>query len=121
MNASYSDVKSSLDSLQAAYDLLNARALYEFLAATVVGVVVSLVSLGFGFRYYRRFSEQRRIIEAYGLSPLDVARALFELDVRKRGEKIESFEEKYGVKIRPRVSLEDIIESLKSRKEKKRS
>lgn len=136
----YTKLQTDLDSLQAMYDMLNSTyydlagtyetvkaelgdvrlLMYGFLAATVVGVVVSVVSLGFGFRYYRRFREQRRIIEAYGLDPLDVARALFELDVRKRGEKIERFEEKYGVKIRPRASLEDIIESLKSRKERRK-
>jgi len=134
----YNDTKSSLDSLQVMFDTLNSTynglvvdyeavkgelgdvrlLMYGFLAATVVGVAVSVASFGFGFKYYRRFREQRRIIEAYGLSPLDVARALFELDVRKRGEKIERFEEKYGVKIRPRASLEDIIESLKSRKKR---
>jgi len=146
LNASYNDLwgnhtnlQNSFDSLQAAYNLLNSSyndlvasyetvrgelgdvrlLMYGFLAATVVGVVVSLGSLGFGFRYYRRFNEQRRIVEAYGLSPLDVASALFELDVKKRIEKIESFEEKYGVKIRPRASLEDIIKSLKSRKERR--
>jgi len=134
----YTRLQSDLDSLQTAYNLLNSTyyglvvdyetvtaelgdvrlLMYGFLAATVVGIVVSLVSLGFGFRYYRRFGEQRRIVDAYGLSPLDVARALFELDVRKRDEKIAKFEEKYGVKIRPRASLEDIIESLKSRKKR---
>jgi nitrous oxidase accessory protein len=147
LNASYSELlgnytnlQRSLDSLQAAYDLLNSSynnlvasyeaveaelenvrlLMYSFLATTVIGAIVSVVSLGFGFRYYKRFSEQKRIIEGFGLSPLDVAQALFELDVRRRAEKIERFEEKYGVKIRPRVSLEDIIESLKSRKERRR-
>jgi parallel beta-helix repeat protein len=146
LNASYNDLlgnytnlQGNLGSLQAAYNLLNSSynnlvttyegvkaelgdvrlLMYGFLAATVVGVFVSLVSLGFGFRYYRRFNEQRRIVEAYGLSPLDVASALFELDVKKRREKIEMFEEKYGVKIRPRASLEDIVKSLKSRKERR--
>jgi len=140
LGASYNDTKSSLDSLQAMFDTLNSTynglvvdyetvkaelgdvrlLMYGFLAATVVGVVVSVVSFGFGFKYHRRFSMQRRIIEAYGLSPLEVAQALFELDVKKRGEKIERFEEKYGVKIRPRGSLEDIIKSLKSKKKRRR-
>jgi len=147
LNASYTDLLGNLDSLQAEYNLLNSSyndlfgnytdlqsnldslqtelgdvrlLMYGFLVATVVGVAVSFVSLGFGFKYYRMFSEQRRIIEAYGLSPLEVAQALFELDVKKRGEKIEGFEEKYGVKIRPRASLEDIIESLKSREKRRK-
>jgi parallel beta-helix repeat protein len=139
LDASYNDTKNRLDSLQAMFDTLNSTynylvvdyervkaelgdvrsLMYGFLAATVVGVVVSLVSFQFGFKYYKRFGEQRRIIEAYGLSPLEVAQALFELDVKKRGEKIEKFEEKYGVKIRPRASLEDIIEGLKSRKKRR--
>jgi len=141
LNASYNDAKSSLESLQAMFDTLNLTynglvvkyetvkaelgqvklLMYGFLGATVAVVVVSIVSLGFGLKYYRRFGEQRRIIEAYGVSPLEVARALFELDVKKRGEKIERFEEKYGVKIKPRGSLEDIIKNLKSKKKKRRS
>jgi len=139
LSGNYTDLQSNLESLQAAYNLLNSSynnlvatyegvkadlgnvrlLMYGFLATTIVGFFVSLVSSRSYFRYYKKFNEQRRIIEAYGLSPLDVAKALFELDVKKRTEKIEMFEGKYGVKIRPRSSLEDIIKSLKSRKERK--
>lgn len=137
----YSDLQSSLNSLQTKYNLLNSSyndlaaryasvgadladvrlLMYGFLAATIVGAAVSLICFRFGFMYSRRYGEQRRIVEAYGLSPLDVAGTLFELDVRKRGDKIEKFKEKYGVNIRPRASLEDIIESLRSKKDKEQT
>jgi hypothetical protein len=141
LRGNYSDLQSSLNSLQTEYNLLNSSyndltaryaavgaelssvrlLMYVFLAATIVGVVVSLVSFRFGFSYYRKFGEQKKIVDSYGLSPLEVARALFELDVRKRGDKIEKFQEKYRVNIRPRASLEDIIESLRSKKDKKQT
>lgn len=117
LNSTYYDLLASNDSVKA--ELGTVRMLmYGFLASTLVGVILFLGSLRFGFNYRRKFSEQRRIVEAYGLSPLEVAGALLELDVKKRTEKIERFQDKYGYKIRPRGSLEEIIKSLKSKKER---
>jgi nitrous oxidase accessory protein len=134
----FSSLQSDLNSLQSAYDALNSTynalvvstdsvkaelgsfrlLMYVFLASTFGGLALFLGTLRFGFGYYRKFNEQKRIVEAYGLSPLEVAGALLELDIKKRGEKIEKFQEKYGYKIRPRGSLEEIIKSLKSKKER---
>jgi hypothetical protein len=46
---------------------------------------------------------------------------LFETDVKRRGEKIREFEKKYGVKIRPRDNLQDVVGSFEKKKEQEQS
>jgi hypothetical protein len=50
-----------------------------------------------------------------------IAEALFKADIERRGLKIKEFERKYGVKIQPRSTLEDVIRTLeaKEKEEKK--
>jgi hypothetical protein len=81
----------------------------------IFGAVSIDVVLGaFTINYRRKIAEQRKLLQAY--SPLVIAQTLFETDVERRGAKIREFETKYGVKIRPRDKLQDIIGSLEKRK-----
>ena len=95
--------------------------MYVFVTAALVAVVLLSFS---GIRYYRLFQRQKKVIDIYEgelrrMSPLEIARALFQADVERRGEKIAKFEEKYGVKVQPRSTLEDIIRSLEVKKKVK--
>jgi len=47
------------------------------------------------------------------------ARAFFETDVERRKGKIQKFEKKYKVRIRPRKDFEDMIRSIELEKEEK--
>jgi hypothetical protein len=80
-------------------------------ALALVGVALG----GFAIRYRRKVSEQTRILQAY--SPFMVAEALFTADIERRGMKIKEFEEKYGVKIQPRSTLEEVLRSMEKKRE----
>jgi parallel beta-helix repeat protein len=80
-------------------------------ALALVGVVFG----GFTVKYRRKVSEQTRILQAY--SPFMVAEALFTADIERRGMKIKEFEEKYGVKIEPRSTLEEVLRSMEKKQE----
>jgi hypothetical protein len=78
------------------------------------------------FVFYRRLGTYRKNIEEFEkrleereASTLEVARRLFDIDVERRGTKINKFGEKYGVKIRPRENIEDILRGLELKKKEK--
>lgn len=81
-------------------------------------VLVSVVSVQFSanVRYRRAIERQRKLLQLY--SPLGIARALFEEDVKRRKAKIKRFEEKYSIRIKPRESLEEVIRRLREAEEK---
>jgi parallel beta-helix repeat protein len=95
----------------------------------IVGLAVAVGFLAIAvFLFYRRLSLYRKRIEEFErrlrereLSPLEVARRFFSADVERRSVKIGKFEEKYGVKIRPRDSLEDILRVLESKQKEKKN
>ncbi len=87
---------------------------------TAIIVVLLIVSIN----YYRKFHKQKKIIQAYErelesfpVSHPERARALFIKDVIERKEKIEKFKRKYGIKIEPASTLEDLMEKLGVQKE----
>jgi hypothetical protein len=82
-------------------------------------VLVEAFSGTFAVRYRRRVVEQTKVIEAY--SPFVIAEALFKADIERRGLKIKEFEQKYGVSIRPRSTLEDVIRSLEAAEKEEKS
>lgn len=89
-----------------------------FTATTITETVVVLALISIGIKYYSVLNKQKRDIEAYKrqlekISHLEGARARFAEDVRKRKAKIEQFEEKYHVSIRPPTTLEEILEGIK--------
>ena len=100
------------------------RLLYSLIAA---GVTVALLSaiLVWNVRLVRR---QKMLLGKYGkyetelrqMSHIEAARVRFETDVIRRHEKIEKFEEKYGITIKPRSRLEDAITSLELEEEKRK-
>jgi parallel beta-helix repeat protein len=97
---------------------------YQLWFWTTIGltvVVIILVSLV--IKYRRVCSEQEKIIAAYELElkmnarkHLDATHALFEADVKRRKVKINKFETKYNVRIRPRNNFEDVIRRLRFKK-----
>jgi len=119
LTSTYNNLLASYDDLQSKYNTVineinNTRNLVYILTATVIGVAAILFSINIKFR--QKISEQDKIIQAY--NPLEIARILFMDDVEKRGVKIEEFEKKHGIKIRPRHTLEDVLKDLE-KKEKK--
>ena len=85
----------------------------------IFGLVLGeAVLASFAVRYRRRVAEQTKILRAY--SPFVIAEALFKADIERRGLKIREFEKKYGVKIQPRSTLEDIIRSLETKEGRKK-
>lgn len=96
----------------------------EFWFWGIVALAIIIVALALAiFFFYRRLGSYKVTIEEFEKkleekesSPMEVARRLFSVDVKDRGAKISKFEEKYGVKIRPRNSLEDVFKRLKRRK-----
>lgn len=92
---------------------------------TIFGLAIIIVILFLiGLNYYRLFSKQKKVIEAYerevGSFPVsheERARMRFIKDVIEREKKIEEFKKKYGIKIQPASTLEDLMEKLGVRKE----
>ena len=118
LNATYHELKDRHDATE--NDLTNIKGLMNILvASTFIGTAASVAFLWFGFIYYRRFNRQKKIFGEYKFGPLELGQFLFEMDIRRREGKIKTFEEKYGFRVQPRSSLEDIIKSLKSRRKRK--
>jgi parallel beta-helix repeat protein len=97
-----------------------------FIGIVVLAVIVGVLALAI-FLFYRRLGSYRKTIDEFERklrekesSPLEEARRLFNVDVAERSVKIGKFEEKYGVKIRPRDSLEDIFKALESKKRERK-
>jgi parallel beta-helix repeat protein len=92
---------------------------------TVLGLTIIIVVLfSIGINYYRLFTKHKKVIEAYerevGSFPVsheERARIRFIRDVIEREEKIEEFKRKYGIKIQPASTLEDLMEKLGVQKE----
>ncbi len=84
-------------------------------ALTAILIVAGAILLSVNLRFRQKIGRQEKIIQSY--NPLDIARILFMSDVEKRGAKIEEFEKKHGVKIRPRDSLEEVLKSLEKKDE----
>jgi parallel beta-helix repeat protein len=127
LNSTYNNLLASYGMLQLKYDitineLANIRNLmYIFTGTTMVGIISVIILLGFGIKYYRIFNRQKKIIQTYErelesisqANPLEIAKIFFKTDVERRRAKIGKFEEKYGIRIRPRDTLEDVIKSMR--------
>ncbi|MGA3191947.1 MAG: NosD domain-containing protein [Candidatus Bathyarchaeia archaeon] len=86
----------------------------------IAGMVLVEAVLGvFTIKYRRKIVEQRRLLQAF--NPLVVAQALFETDVERRDLKIREFEKKYGIKIQPRDTLQDVIGSFEKKEKDEKS
>jgi len=119
LTSTYNNLLASYEDLQSKYNTVineinNTRNLVYVLTATVIGVTAILFSINIRFR--QKISRQDKIIQAY--NPLEIARILFMDDVEKRGVKIEEFEKKHGIKIRPRNTLGDVLKDLEKKDKK---
>lgn len=84
------------------------------------GLVLSeAVLASFAVKYRRKVARQTEVLQEY--SPFVIAEALFKADIERRGLKIKEFEKKYGVKIQPRSTLEDVIRSLEAKEKEEKS
>ena len=81
----------------------------------VVLATIITVQFSANVKYQRTIGRQKRLLQLY--SPLGIARSLFEEDVKRRRTKIKRFEEKYGLRIKTRESLEDVIRRLREEEE----
>jgi len=121
LQTSYNNLLEQYNSLNSAHTNTRTALLYVSLAAIATTLITSPLTI----KYHRKFKEQKKLAEKYKselerISILNIARKQFETDVQRRKEKIEKFERKYGVTVRPRNTLEDVIRSLEL-KEKRRS
>jgi len=89
-----------------------------FWGISAIGLVDGVLGV-FTIKYRRKIVEQRRLLQA--CNPLVVAQALFETDVERRDPKIREFEKKYGVKIQPRNTLQNVIGSFEKKENDEKS
>jgi hypothetical protein len=94
---------------------------FWFWGIVALGVIVAVLTYAI-FLFYRRLTAYRKTVEEVERklreresSPLEVARKMFSSDVERRSVKIGEFEEKYGIKIRPRESLDAIFRGLEKK------
>ena len=90
---------------------------------SVVTMAITILASSLTMKYRKKSKEQKKIAEKYKselerISLIDTARAQFKADAQRRKEKIRIFQNKYGVTVRPRDTLEDIITSLELKNEK---
>lgn len=89
-----------------------------------IAVTVALLTTSSLVAKYRRTSRKNEELTEKYRSQLeqidlwDLARRQFEADIERRKEKIEDFENKYGIKIRPHDNLDEAIKSLELKKKK---
>jgi len=133
LNQTYTETTNSYTALMNQYEEL--RSQYEqresefaafrtaLTGVSVATVAVAVITSSLIIKYHKLAQAQKELAEKYRselerVSILDVARSKFEADIDRRKEKIQSFERKYGVTIRPRATLEDVIKSLEIKKKK---
>jgi nitrous oxidase accessory protein len=86
-----------------------------------LGLAITAVILSiFNIKFHKTIKKQENLLRLYEeklqkANPLLIAKELFTADVTSRHTKIKKFEEKYGVKIQPRSSFEDIIKNIKTK------
>ena len=81
--------------------------------------LIGAVLASFSVKYRRKVVEQAKLLREY--NPFVIAEALFKADIERRGLKIREFEKKYGVKIQPRSTLEDVVRSLVTKEKEEKS
>ena len=124
--ANYTELLANHNSLNQTYQALlaehaNTRTALLSISIAAIAIIAAVASIT--LKYHTGLRKQKKLIEKYKselqrISLLDIARTLFQADVQRRTEKIEKFEQKYGVTVRPRNTLEDTITSLELKKKK---
>jgi hypothetical protein len=129
LNQTHTQISNEYLALQNQYDRL--KLAYEerqsertILLGFAIAVTVALLTTSSLVAKYRRTSRKNEELAEKYRSQLeqidlwDLARRQFEADIERRKEKIEDFENKYGIKIRPHDNLDEAIKSLELRKKK---
>jgi parallel beta-helix repeat protein len=112
LNSTYNKIESEYVNTQIALWCVSAAA-----------VAITAITSSIIIKYGKRSKEQEKLLKKYKnelerISLLDIARTQFETDVQRRKEKIEKFKNKYGITVRPRNTLEDVIRSLELKRKK---
>jgi len=126
LQANYNALLQQYYSLNSTYkraELEYANMHVNFWYISIAAIAIVAITSSLTIRYRRKSEEQKKIAEKYKselerVSLIDTARAQFKADAQRRKEKIRKFQNKYGVTVRPRDTLEDIITSLELKKEK---
>jgi parallel beta-helix repeat protein len=130
LNSTYNNLLNSHYELETRYnetanELINIKnQVGIFITITIIETIVLIIMLSLGIKYYKTFNIQKKTIEEYQhelerISHFEGARARFKADVKERRTKIEQFEKKYNVNIKPHATLEDILTSIKPKEEAK--
>lgn len=95
---------------------------WEALGIAALAATLFLINI----KYQRTINNQKRLIQLYEeklqkAHPIVIARELFTADVESRKPKIEKFETKYGLKIQPRNTFEEILKGIKSRQKESKN
>jgi len=112
LNSTYTKIESEYANTQITLWCVSA-------AAVAITVITSSLTIKYG----KRSKEQKKLLEKYKselerISLLDIARTQFETDVQRRKGKIEKFKKKYGITVRPRNTLDDVIRSLELKRKR---
>jgi hypothetical protein len=122
LNQNYTKISSEYDRLRLAYEERQSER--TILLGFAIAVTVALLTTSSLVAKYRRTSRKNEELAEKYRSQLeqidlwDLARRQFEADIERRKEKIEDFENKYGIKIRPHDNLDEAIKSLELKKKK---
>jgi parallel beta-helix repeat protein len=114
--SNYTRLTGNFNSLQASY---GTTIWYVSIAALAIAILTSSLTI----RYHKKSREKEILINKYKselkqISLMNTASKQFEADVQRRRGKVEGFQQKYGVTIRPHDTLEDAIKSLELKKKK---
>jgi parallel beta-helix repeat protein len=115
----YNGLKSAYDNRESEYNTMRIALLTVWIATAAIAVTTSTLVV----KYRKMSAEQKELAQKYKtqlerIDLLDAARTQFETDVQRRTEKIQDFQNKYGITIRPRASLDEVLKSLELKKKK---
>ncbi|HUW49107.1 MAG TPA: NosD domain-containing protein, partial [Patescibacteria group bacterium] len=122
ISSDYLDLRNEYERLKLAYEERQFERI--ILWGFAIAVTVALLTTSSLVVKYRRTSKKNEELAEKYRSQLeqidlwDLARRQFEADIERRKEKIEDFEKKYGIKIRPHDNLDEAIKSLEMKKKK---
>jgi len=124
LQQNYTELQDDYNSLNSTYTKIEsdyANTQIALWCVSVAAVAITVITSSLTIKYGKRSKEQKKLLEKYKselerISLLDIARTQFETDVQRRKEKIEKFKNKYGITVRPRNTLEDVIRSLELKK-----
>jgi parallel beta-helix repeat protein len=131
LNRTYEEALGNYNAILSQFELLNltlsktqldyANTQLALWTISIAALASIIITSSFAVKYGRKSRRQEVLAEKYRselerTSLLHVARTQFEADVQRRKEKMEEFQTKYGIEVRPRNTLEDVIKNLELKK-----